>query len=98
MDKLIGLLRYFQNSNTIHMDINFVNRLENEEFSNQEFADAYLFFLGVTILHEYVHYGDYLNGNNYQYPATVEEGLLFETRVYGENVNAGTLLFKSNEL
>ncbi len=75
----------------LYLDIDFVNRLENEEFPDQAFEDAYLFFLSVTILHEYVHYGDYLNGNNYQYPQ--EEGNMFETRVYGEDINQGTLLF-----
>ena len=55
-----------------------------------------MFFLWVTVLNEYLHYGDYLNGDTYLYPATVEEGNMFETRVYGEDVNQGTLFFKMN--
>jgi hypothetical protein len=45
---------------------------------------AFLFFLGTTILHEYVHYGDFQDG--VQYPG--EEGDLFELYVYGENVGS----------
>lgn len=34
---------------------------------NQLQADTFLFFIGVVILHEYVHCGDYANGNLYSY-------------------------------
>ncbi len=87
-----GLFDGKNNTDILYLDLDFVNRLENEEFYDQEFQDSYLFFMGVTVLHEYVHYGDYLNGNNYTAP--FEEGELFECRVYGENVNEGTLLFR----
>ncbi|TKD65910.1 hypothetical protein [Flavobacterium sp. ASW18X] len=45
--------------------------------------DAAIFFISTTILHEYVHYGDYSNG--FDYPG--EEGRKFEISVYGENVH-----------
>jgi hypothetical protein len=74
------------------LDKDWVNNLEND-ISDQGLEDAYLFFLGVTVLHEYVHYGDYQNGNNYDYPATAEEGDLFEIQVYGEDVGPTSLIF-----
>lgn len=88
----------------IYLDKDWVLMMENDNydaglvnhFGLQANRDAFLFFLGTTVLHEYVHYGDYLNGDNYRYPATAEEGDLFETQVYGTDVNSGTLLFKSN--
>ncbi|MCH7559811.1 MAG: hypothetical protein IIC67_00320 [Thaumarchaeota archaeon] len=40
------------------------------------------FLVGVTILHEYVHYGDNIDGVDY--PG--EEGQLFEIDVYGQTV------------
>ncbi|MDC6390860.1 hypothetical protein PP182_19400 [Maribacter sp. PR1] len=55
--------------------------------------DAAIFFIGTTILHEYVHYGDYTNG--FDYPG--EEGEKFEIMVYGTNVmpeNARLILNK----
>lgn len=41
----------------IHIDIDYVNELE-DLITDQSQEDAFLFFLGTTILHEYVHYGD----------------------------------------
>ena len=70
------------NPNKIFLDIDLVNFLENK-LSDQGEEDAFLFFLGTTILHEYVHYGDYTNG--FDYPG--EEGRKFEIKVYGENVH-----------
>lgn len=84
------------NPNILLLDIDFVNRLENDITLQQE-EDAFMFFLGTTILHEYVHLGDFNNGDNYKYPLTPEEGVLFEVRVYGQNVhdyNAIQILFK----
>ena len=69
--------------------------MENEP--DQIIADSLIFFLGVTILHEYVHYGDYLNGNNYRYPLTEEEGDLFELKVYGQDIDPGTGIFILNK-
>ncbi|MEZ4968911.1 MAG: hypothetical protein R2814_04480 [Flavobacteriaceae bacterium] len=45
--------------------------------------DALIFWIGTTVLHEYVHYGDFNNG--FDYPG--EEGRKFEISVYGENVH-----------
>jgi hypothetical protein len=47
-----------------------------------------LFFIGVTILHEYVHYGDYENGNVYNfYGGPNDEGDIFEAKAYGSDLN-----------
>jgi len=78
----IGLFRVTE-PNKIYLDIDYVNRLENGTLTQYE-KDAFLFFLGTTILHEYVHYGDNIDGVDY--PG--EEGVLFEVLVYGENVNS----------
>lgn len=72
--------------NKLFIDIDFANKLENDLIIQEE-EDAFLFFLGTTILHEYVHLGDYNNGDNYRYPLTEEEGRLFEVIVYGQNVH-----------
>lgn len=69
--------------NDIYLDIDYVNGLENGTTTQYE-KDALLFYLGTTILHEYVHYGDNLDGIDY--PG--EEGQIFEILVYGENVNS----------
>lgn len=86
----------------LFLDIDWVDNLEDDNFDEnlvqyfglQANRDAFLFFLGATVLHEYVHYGDFINGNNYVYPQ--EEGDMFEMRVYGEDVDSGTLLFSKN--
>lgn len=70
--------------NSLYIDIDLVNQMENTTPSTNV-ADAFIFLIGVTILHEYVHYGDYnYNGDAWQYP--MEEGLLFEQDVYGQSV------------
>lgn len=81
-DKTAG---YFEpkEPDVIHVDIDYVNRLENSNASQYE-QDAFLFYLGTTLLHEYVHYGDFQDG--VQHPG--EEGIIFEIMVYGENVNS----------
>lgn len=84
-----------ENPEILLLDIDWVNRLEND-ITDQGLEDAYLFFLGVSILHEYVHYGDFLNGNRYRYPKTAEEGVLFELGVYGTDVEPTTLIFEKN--
>lgn len=66
------------------LDIDLVNQLENST-PNSNLANAFVFLIGVTILHEYVHYGDYnFNEDTWLYPQ--EEGLLFEKDVYGQSV------------
>ncbi len=47
------------NPNEIIIDIDLVNDLENS-VSGTEFADGLMFLVGVTILHEIVHYSDYI--------------------------------------
>ncbi|UGU16389.1 hypothetical protein LS482_00635 [Sinomicrobium kalidii] len=69
------------NPDNIYLDVDFVEQLENKT-TDQMKEDALLFFLGSTILHEYVHYGDYYNG--FEYPG--EEGIQFEYAVYGRNI------------
>jgi len=71
--------------NTLLLDIDYVNGLENN--INEQFQeDGLLFYLGVVLLHEYVHYAD--NSDGIDYPG--EEGEIFEFRVYGENINTST--------
>ena len=67
--------------NTLHLDIDLVNDLEN---SNPEssLSSAFAFLIGVTILHEYVHYSEYTDGS-WNNP---ESGVLFEQDVYGQTV------------
>ena len=50
-------------------------------------SDVLVFWIGTNVLHKYVHLGDFNNGDNYKYPYTEEEGILFEVTVYGQNVH-----------
>jgi hypothetical protein len=73
------------------IDIDFVNLLENS--TPGPGGDSLAFLLGVTILHEYVHLGDFVDGID----QPGEEGLLFEQATYGETIwlnNAGDVLIK----
>ena len=70
--------------NSIYLDIDLVNQLENST-PGSELAEAFLFYIGVCVLHEFVHYGDYnYNGDAWIFPQ--EEGVLFERDVYGYRV------------
>ncbi|EPR74065.1 hypothetical protein ADIWIN_0874 [Winogradskyella psychrotolerans RS-3] len=85
-----GLFQSSSNPDTLYIDIDLVNDLENST-PNSVLANSFAFLVGVTILHEYVHYGDNLDGTDY--PG--EEGQLFEEDVYGQTVwrsNAQTIL------
>ncbi|MFC4220018.1 hypothetical protein [Flagellimonas marina] len=62
----------------ILLDIDYVNLVENETSD----PDALIFWVGTTVLHEYVHYGNFVTGFEF----LGEDGRLFETKVYGENV------------
>ncbi|MER3376805.1 MAG: hypothetical protein RIM83_19340, partial [Allomuricauda sp.] len=62
----------------ILLDIDYVNLVENENSD----PDALIFWIGTTVLHEYVHYGNFATGFEF----LGEDGRLFETKVYGENV------------
>lgn len=77
--------------NVLTIDIDFVNLLENSTPGPE--GDSLAFLLGVTILHEYVHLGDFVDGID----QPGEEGLLFEQATYGETIwlnNAGEVLIK----
>jgi hypothetical protein len=79
-----GLFRKNLEPNSLYLDVDLVNQLESTT-PGTSLADAFAFLMGVTVLHEYVHYGDYnYNGDHWQYPQ--EEGLLFEIDVYGQTV------------
>ncbi|WP_162623306.1 hypothetical protein [Confluentibacter sediminis] len=78
------------NPNTLYIDLDLVNDLENSTTGSQ-LANSFAFLIGVTILHEYVHYSEYTDGawNN------PESGILFENDVYGQSVwreNANIIL------
>ncbi|UZD21857.1 hypothetical protein [Algoriphagus halophytocola] len=76
--------------NNLFIDIDLVNDMENSVPGTMD-ANGLAFLMGVSILHEYVHFGDYVDGNTY--PG--EEGVIFEQTVYGQTVwrhNAKTIL------
>lgn len=77
----------------LFIDLDLVLELENG--STMMNSDALIFLLGVTILHEYVHYGDYNQGVNNE----IEEGDLFEESVYGTRVKRHNahLILKRNQ-
>ena len=71
-------------SKSIYLDLDLVNQSENSA-TGSKLAEAFLFYIGVCILHEFVHYGDYnYNGDAWNFPQ--EEGVLFERDVYGYRV------------
>ncbi|WP_162623300.1 hypothetical protein [Confluentibacter sediminis] len=91
-----GKFKKSTDPNSLYLDIDLVNQLENTT-PNSNLANAFAFLIGVTILHEYVHYGDYnYNGDAWQYPQ--EEGLLFENDVYGQSVwiSNAEIILKNN--
>jgi hypothetical protein len=67
-------------SQILNIDEDTVKKLENAKGNDR---DIYLFLVGETILHEYIHYGDDQDGIDY--PG--EEGDLFEQEVYGQDIN-----------
>jgi hypothetical protein len=74
------------NPNVITLDGAFINQFENTTSATA--SQALSFYLGVAVLHEYTHYGDYATGN--AFPG--EEGTAFERTVFGVVVgedNAG---------
>ena len=60
------------------MDFDLVNDLENTT-PNTKLATAFSFLIGVTILHEYIHYSEYTD-KSWNSP---ESGELFEFDLYG---------------
>ena len=88
---------------TLFLDIDLVNEFENSNIT--EVSDALSFLIAVTILHEYVHLGDMVFGDNFwgdlffneDYDPENEAGIIFETDIFGEAVwreNAGIILRK----
>lgn len=47
-------------------------------------GDAFIFWVGTTLLHEFIHFGDWADGIQ----NTGEEGVLFEQDTYGQNVTS----------
>lgn len=80
--------------NSLLIDIDLVNDLENTTVGS-EIADAFSFLVGVTILHELVHFSEYTD-ETWNSP---ESGTLFEEDVYGQTVwrhNARMILKNHN--
>lgn len=74
--------------NVINIDQGLV---EEYELSQGNISDGLLFYLGVTVLHEFVHFGIKANDcDNTIY----EEGELFEVAAYGEKVSKSTALIR----
>ncbi|GAB3230171.1 hypothetical protein GCM10027454_32050 [Algoriphagus aestuariicola] len=77
--------------NRLFIDEDLVMELETG--SSIMNSDALIFLIGVSILHEYVHYGDFNQGVYNE----IEEGNLFEESVYGTRItrsNAGDFILK----
>ena len=70
-----------ENSKVLNISKNIVNDLEDPEGPN---ADVALFIVGVSILHEFSHYGDYLAGS--PDGKDREDGDIFEELAYGKKI------------
>ena len=70
--------RFEGSTNTIYLNINWVNQLENSTEINYKML---YFFISVISLHELVHYGNYLN--DYKFRNLYEWGFGFEIEVWG---------------
>ncbi|NGP87297.1 hypothetical protein [Fodinibius halophilus] len=97
LDKLCGenCYGYFSglNPNSLSIDIDLVNDLENTTIGSS-LADSFSFLVGVTILHEYVHFSEWRD-ESWNSP---ESGILFEKDVYGQTVwrDNASLILKAN--
>ena len=78
----------------IFLDIDYVNQLENGILIEND-NDAAIFFIGTTVLHEFVHWGE---NNNPDFFYWGEEGVQFEIRAYGYDVNPDTANLALNRL
>jgi hypothetical protein len=76
------------NPNELVLDIDIVNKLELSLWGTED-ADVLSFFIGVIILHEFTHYGDFNFHNDYYKgnSNSPEEGYAFEQYSYGQQVN-----------
>jgi hypothetical protein len=79
--------------NVLNLDIDLINDLENST-PNSRLANSFAFLVGVTILHEFVHYSEYTD-SRWNNP---ESGELFEIDVYGQTVwrNNALIILKRN--
>ncbi|OBS12696.1 hypothetical protein ATE49_04230 [Elizabethkingia miricola] len=69
----------YKDPNSIYMNETYISKLENASIDID--IEASTFLLAVTILHEFVHYGNNVTGS---FPAGGKEaGKLFENEVYG---------------
>ena len=69
-------------SNTLNIDVDLVDALEKAKGRDRDYI---LFLVAVTILHEYVHYGDDQDGKDYTGALGLgEEGNAFEITAYGK--------------
>ncbi len=85
-----------KNPEKILIDIDFVNKLESGNIDEMETdGDAFLFFLGTTILHEFVHNKEF---NNKNFTFVGEEGVKYEIEVYGTNVSPENARWVLNQL
>lgn len=82
-----------KNPNVLNLDIDLVNDLENS-IPNSNLANSFAFLVGVTVLHEFVHYSEYTD-SSWNSP---ESGGLFEIDVYGQTVwrNNASIILKGN--
>ncbi|WP_046247427.1 hypothetical protein [Hymenobacter terrenus] len=79
------------NPNVLTLDGAFINQLQHTTSASA--SDALSFYLAVSLLHEYVHFGDNLTGRDY--PG--EEGTIFEQTVFGVELgegNAGQIMIQ----
>ena len=82
-DNAYGYFDASESKSTLNLDSDYVSRLETSSNLNSEIA---LFIIGVTILHEYVHYGDAKDGVHQE----IEEGDQFEIATYGTIIDFNT--------
>ena len=89
----LGAVAQFSNytPNTIFIDQSEVEFYEANHIASG-YAKALSFFLAVSILHEFVHYGD--NLTPVEFPG--EEGDQFETSVWGVQVDGSNGMYLSN--
>jgi hypothetical protein len=72
------------NANKLYLDIDVVNDLETGDHISEADADAFVFFIGTTVLHEFVHWGENINQD---FSFLGEEGVKFEIEAYGYDVS-----------
>lgn len=85
-DYTVGLFKT-SSPNTLFLDIDMINTMEATQ-SGTIVGDAFIFWVGTTLLHEYVHFGDWVD----QTQSGFEEGQLFEEDTYGQDVDANNAL------